>query len=175
MELRQDGQITEEQVKLEEGGLAETRDVFTPQSIGWDEQNGGAYTAVKNRLTKKEFYHHAVMKQCRSNINACSIILYICSFLTFVVNIFLYHNILGVLDVILLVGLGLGIQLGQSRVCAIVALVYSLINTLYALISTGHLSGYLIVICGAYATMSTFKYQKAWKEYEMTGSYPGIG
>lgn len=69
------------------------------------------------------------------------------------------------LDAFLLLGLALGIHIGKSRVCAVIVLVYSILNCLYALISTGKMSGYLIIIAGIYATIYTFKARKEYKEY----------
>ena len=69
------------------------------------------------------------------------------------------------LDAFLLLGLALGIHIGKSRACAVIVLVYSILNCLYALISTGKMSGYLIIIAGIYATIYTFKARKEYKDY----------
>lgn len=136
---------------------------------GWNEQNGEPYVSNQARMSKKEFYKHPSMKKIRGNINACSIITYLCAALTFVVNVLLTENLAGIVDVLLLFGMGLGIQLAKSRVCSVILLVYAGINTIYMVITAGRLGGYLILICGIYAVMETFKFQKAWSEYEKTG------
>lgn len=70
-----------------------------------------------------------------------------------------------VLDAILILGLALGIHIGKSRACAVIILVYSILNCLYALVRTGRAGGYLIIIAGGYATMYTFMARREYKEY----------
>lgn len=169
MELKQDEQITEEQSVQTE--------VFTPQGGAygeWDNPAGNPYVTPRAQLTQKEFYRHGAMSKIRGNIIVCAVIAYISAATTFLVNVLFVQYFFGIVDVLLLLGLGLGIQLGKSRACAIVLLVYSVINMLFSLVTTGRLGGYLVVICGVYAVISTFQFQKAWKEYETTGSYPGV-
>ena len=120
-------------------------------------------------MSKAEFYKQPALKKNRSNITACAVVAYFCAACTFIVNVVLAHNIFGMVDVCLLLGLGLGIHLGKSRVCAIILLVYAGINTIYILLTAGRFGGYLILLCGIYAVIETFKIQKAWKEYELTG------
>lgn len=136
---------------------------------GWNDQSENPYVSSGARMSKAEFYKQPALKKNRANINACAIITYICAACTFLINIVLVNNVSGMLDVCLLLGLGLGIHLGKSRVCAIILLVYAGINAIYTIVLTGRLGGYLIIICGIYAVIETFKLQKAWKEYELTG------
>lgn len=136
---------------------------------GWSDQSDSPYVNSGGRMSKAEFYKQPALKKNRSNITACAVVAYFCAACTFIVNVVLAHNIFGMVDVCLLLGLGLGIHLGKSRVCAIILLVYAGINTIYILLIVGRFGGYLILLCGIYAVIETFKIQKAWKEYELTG------
>ena len=71
-----------------------------------------------------------------------------------------------ILDVIVLVGLGLWIQLGYSRVAAIIAAVYSVFSMIVTTISTGRISGYVVVIAAVCGVIYTFKAAKAFKQYK---------
>ena len=53
--------------------------------------------------------------------------------------------------------------------CAVVLLVYSVFNMIYMLLLVGMPGGWLILVCGIYATIYTFKYQNAWQRYQQTG------
>ena len=137
-------------------------------------QDMNPYATPKAMLTKKEFYKHPVMKKARGNINSAAIITYICVVATFLLSVILFQNVFGMVDVLLLLGLGLGIHIGKSRACAGVLMGYSLFNVIYMIITTGQLGGYWIVIAAVVALMGTCSFQKAWKEYSTTGTYPGV-
>lgn len=68
-------------------------------------------------------------------------------------------------DAILVLGLALGIHIGKSRACAVIILVYSILNCLYSVVTTGRLGGYLIIIAGIYATIYTFKARREYKAF----------
>ena len=124
------------------------------------------------KLSKREFLHHPNLKKCCSNIKGSAITLYVCAVITAILSIFVLGNIFAIVDVAIVVGLGLGIHLGQSRVCAIICLVYAAFTFIYMTIENGRASGYLILIAAIYAVIATFQFQKAWKEYQLTGILP---
>ena len=115
--------------------------------------------------TKKEFLDLPENKKMKSEIKASAIIAYICAGVTLLVTL-VSGNMFSLLDVVILLVLGLLIHLRQSRACAIILLVYSLINVVYTIISTQSFGGYLIVIAGIFAVIYTFKLDKAWKAYQ---------
>lgn len=123
------------------------------------------------KLTKKEFLHHPNLKKTRSNINGSAIILYISAVLTSALGL-IDGNWFILIDIILLVGLGLGIQLAQSRACAIIACVYAAFNVIVTVVTTGSVGGWLVLLAAIYAIIATFQFQKAWKEYQQTGILP---
>lgn len=129
------------------------------------------------KMTKKEFLKHPNLKKCKSNINASAILLYFCAGITLIMTVLatlmtVSGGFSTIIDVLLLVGMGLGIQLAQSRACSIIIFVYSIINFIYGVIMTGRVTGWLIIVAGICAIIYTFKFQKAWKEYEQTGMIP---
>ena len=84
------------------------------------------------RMTKKEFNECANIKSITKNITAAAIIAYVIGAITFIVNVVMAGNIAGLVDVMIVVGLGLGIHLAKSRACAVIITAYSIINFIYA-------------------------------------------
>ena len=119
-------------------------------------------------MTKKEFWKHPSLKSCRGNINGVAILLYFSAAVTLLTAV-LSGNYFILIDALFVLGMGLGIQLGKSRVCAILIFAYSIYNLIYGLITTGKPTGWLVIIAGILAIIYTFKFQKAWKEYQQTG------
>ncbi len=120
-------------------------------------------------MTKNQLIQLPMLKNIKGNIVASSIIAYICAGITTIVAL-ASGNYYSFIDVFALIGLGLGIQLTYSRTCAIILLVYSLINVVVIFALTQQFGGYLVVAAGAYATSSTMKLDKIWKEYLSTGN-----
>ncbi|MDO5155292.1 MAG: hypothetical protein Q4D51_04945 [Eubacteriales bacterium] len=126
-------------------------------------------SAYASNITFKEFYKDYCSATTKKNINGSAITLYICSGITLIASILataLGVNIMAAaLDAVLMLGLALGIHIGKSRVCAVIVLIYSLINCIYTMTQTGRPGGWLIIIAGAYATIATFSARKEYKEY----------
>ena len=124
------------------------------------------YEAAPKAATLAEFLklpeNTALAKQAKTS----GIISYVCAALTALITIVVGGNVYGIVDVILLLAFGLGVHLKKSRVCAILLLIYAVINVVVTLISTGKFQGYLILLAGIYAVVSTFKIDKSWKEYQ---------
>jgi predicted membrane protein len=85
----------------------------------------------------------------------------------------MYQSLSGIFDASLIVVCSLLIQLLQSRVAAIVLMVYAALNVILVLVQTGRLGGWWIAVVGVYAIIYTFKFQKAWKAYK-NGDAPDI-
>lgn len=109
------------------------------------------------------------MSKVSKNINASAIMMYIVAGITLLANVIYAGNALGLLDVFVVIGMGLGIQLAQSRACAVVAAVYSVINCIVTIIMTGVPGGWLIIVASIYAVIATFKFNEAWDNYQRTG------
>ena len=124
--------------------------------------------APQKAATKKEFLELPENAKLKKEINTSGIFCYVCAALSVVVGVLLAGNYAVLLDAVILIGLGLGVHLAKSRVCAIILLVYSVFNVVYLLVSTGRFGGYLIVIAAVYAVINTFKLEKAWKAYRQS-------
>lgn len=136
---------------------------------GYGAQPYGYGGYAPRAATKKEFLKLPANDKVRKEINTCAIICYICAGITALVGLLVMKQPLILLDVALLVGLGLGIHLAQSRACAVVLLVYAVYSMVVGLIQNGQLSSYLVVIAGIFAVIYTFKAEKLWKEYQKGG------
>ncbi len=121
-------------------------------------------TAVPKLLTMKEYLKLPENKKLKSNITSSAVICYICSALTLIVSIL--GNPFGILDVAIVLACGILIQTIYSRAAAIVVLVYSIISTVIALIATGRLGGWLLVLAGIYAVIYTFKLRTEYNNYK---------
>lgn len=135
---------------------------------GWDapQAQKPAGTAESREMTKSEFFNIEAPKKIRSGVKSSAILCYVCAGITALAGLLLLKAPLMLIDAVIVLVLGLGIHLKQSRVCAVIVLAYSLISCLVSLISVGQLGGWLLILAGVYAVMNTFKLEKeyqAWK------------
>lgn len=151
-------------------GMTNCPNCGAPAGNGQPFAQGQPY-GYPQKLSKKEFLRHPNLKKCSGNLKASAIILYVCAVISLALGVFI-NNYAVIVDVVIIVGLGLGIQLAQSRVCAILICVYAVINVIYVSMSSGRAGGYLILIAAIDAIIATFQFQKAWKEYQKTGILP---
>lgn len=139
------------------------------------QQNNQQYGMPENqyisttRMTKREFDQCDNIKKIIKNITLSAVIAYIVGLISLFTNVVVAGNIFGIVDIVIVVGLGLGIQFAKSRACAIIMCVYSVINFIYMIILTGMPGGWLIIVCAVYAIIYTFKYHNAWDRYQQTG------
>lgn len=119
-------------------------------------------------MSKKEFYKHPNMSKVRKEITACGIIWYVLAGINFLLQVVYMQYIPGLLDVVLMLGLGLGVHLAKSRVCAAILTAYAVINTVILIIA-GTGNGALILIAAIFSLIYTIKFQSAWKKYQKTG------
>lgn len=150
---------------------------FNAGQPGTVQQAAGGYYANGMQggqplMTKEEFDKHPNIASVRSQIRGAGIICYVVAGISLVISV-ISGGVLGIidvlLDVLLLVGLGLGVQLAKSRVCAIILTVYGVFNTIIVTLQNGALGGWWVLLAGIYAVIYTFKYQGAWEEYRKTG------
>ena len=121
-------------------------------------------------LTKKEYLELPENIKLKKNIRSSAIICYVAALLSGAVGfLVLDTGAFILLDVAILVGLGLGVHLKQSKVCSVLLLVYAVASCILNLISNGQASGWLIILAGVYAVSATFKLDKQWKEYARQG------
>lgn len=129
------------------------------------------YVQTGAKLSKKEFYKHPNLANYRKGIRGSAIILYVCAAITLLAGLATY-NLFSIIDVVVIVGLALNIQFNQSRAAAVILCIYSLINVIVALLTTGSIGGWLIIIAAIIATIYTFCFKTLWKEYQKTGLIP---
>ena len=148
--------------------------------------NPGQLWSAPN-MTEKEFYNHLSVTKLKKNVKGAAIGCYVVGAFNILAGFFanmlaeaLYGEgtsgislAIGLFFMgILLIGLGVGIQVAKSRVCACVILGIAIINTIYTFIQIHRFGGWLIIVIGVSAVSATFAYQKAWKDYQETGALP---
>ena len=124
-------------------------------------------------LTKKQLIQYPAFSKERTNFTGAIIVGYLSTFITFAFAMFSQQYSM-LVDVVLILGLTLGIQFKYSRVCSVILFVYSIINTIGGFISSGRFTGLLIVAGGYCAVRASFSFAKAWKEYQETGTIPSF-
>ena len=123
-------------------------------------------------LAREQFDQHPLVQKYCKNIRASAIVMYVCAGITLLANVVAAQNIAGLLDVAILVGLGLGVHLARSRVCAYITLAYGVFNLIYMLVEYHIPGGYLVILGAVCAVGATSQYWKAWKNYQQTGQFP---
>ncbi len=121
--------------------------------------------AAPKASTKKEFLQLPENQKLRGNIKGAGIICYVCAGITLLMAL-IAGNLFGIVDVLLLVGFGLGIHLAQSKICAILLTIYAAINVIIMVINYGTLGGWLVLLAGIYGVIYTTRLDKAWKAYQ---------
>ena len=102
------------------------------------------------------------MKVIRTNIIICAALGYIIGIGSYVVNMALYKEKLVVFDMFFMIVLSMLINFLQSRVAAIVAAVYAVLNFAAVAILGGGISALPVVVFAIYALILTFMFQKKW-------------
>lgn len=125
-------------------------------------------------LGRMAFYKHPNVSSLKKQLAGCGIAMYILAALNCVIYAATGDIISAVMAAVIFVGLGLGIHLGQSRVCAILLTAYGVFNMVVAYMASGRFSGWLFLLVGVYGIIYTFKFHKAWKQYKKTGIIPFV-
>lgn len=117
----------------------------------------------------KEFAKLPQMRKYRNSIISSAVIMYICAFITLIFSVMILSSLNSLLDVAILVGLGLGIQLCYSRACAVACGAYSIFNVIALIVMFGRGGGWLIIIAAIAAINGTFRLRHSWQQYKETG------
>lgn len=115
-------------------------------------------------VSKKEFIEKYASPGCRKDIKSTAILCYVCVGITTILS--LAVNPIGFIDALILLGLALGMHLGKSKVCAILILIYSCLNAIIGLVTTGSVTGWMIIITGVFAVKTFNKIEKEYKEFQ---------
>ena len=124
--------------------------------------------AAEPNMSKREFYKHRFTQ--KGLVIAAAVICFISAVMSTLLAAINAYGVgwLMLLDVAIILGLGLGILIGRSRVCAIILAAYALYNTIYSIVAMGQFGGWLIVIGGVLAICGTFMFHKQWAAYSAT-------
>ena len=117
----------------------------------------------------KQFVKSLADKKMSKELNACSIICYIAAAATLAVGLIGGAGAAVILDVVVLLGLGIWLQLTYKRLPAILLLAYSIINVVYLAVTTKQFGGWLILLAGVLSVVYTFKAKKEYDNY-LSGS-----
>lgn len=115
--------------------------------------------------TKKEFLELPQNSKIKKELRSNAIICYVCAGISLALALFVLKQPTILIDVVLVLGLALGIHLKQSRVCAVLLCAYAVVNAIFGYVQNGKVSGYLILLAGIYSVITTFKIDKLWKSY----------
>ena len=110
-------------------------------------------------MTRYQFFKSPKMKQIRTPLRICGIWCYISGFITGILG----HSYI---DSFFMIALGLLVHLLQSRVAAVILAVYTAANCIMMSVQFGELAGHYLALLGILSVIYTFKFQKAWKEYQ---------
>lgn len=122
-------------------------------------------------LKKKEFFKRYASKRNIKSVNGAAALTYLCVVISAGLAVSAL-NYFALVEVVLIAGLALGIQIAKSRVCAVLLLIYSALNTILMSVSTGSLAGWLLLAAGLWAVESTFALHKEYKKYLEDGTIP---
>ena len=128
----------------------------------------GTQATAPRAATLKEFLKLPENKKLKRQINASAIICYICALITLGLMAAAEAPSM-ILDVVVVLVLGLLIHITKSKVCAVILLVFAVINTVYILATAQQFGGWLLLIAGGYAVSATFRLDKLWKAYQQQG------
>ena len=117
-------------------------------------------------MTRREFLKTPQMNAIRNNLFSSAVIGYVIAGLTLYFGVIKTGNYFAMLDVVLILACALLIHLLQSRAAAIVLAAYAVLNVVVTSVSNGRFSGWWVALVGVYAVIYTFKFQKAWKDYQ---------
>ena len=117
-------------------------------------------------MTRWEFFKSPKMSAISKNIFTCAVLGYVLSGLTLYLNVIKSGLYSSIPTVVVLLACSLLIHLLQSRVAAIVLAAYAVLNVVVTAVSNGRFSGWWVALVGVYAVIYTFKFQKAWKDYQ---------
>ena len=115
------------------------------------------------KVSKVEYCNTYADAAIKKEITTGCVIAYICAGITLLAAF--VSGLGAIVDVIIMVGLALGIHLKKSLVCSIILTVYGCFNVIMAIILTGKLGGWLILVGAIVALIACFRLDKEYKAY----------
>jgi len=127
---------------------------------------------MDQRMSKKEFWENGVSAKVKTGIKSAATAAFFSTVVTFIAAFFLDKSM--IIDAILTLLLGLGIQLKKSRFCACFLTVYFVISKVMLLVYGFSPANLVTAVAFFVFFVSgikyTFQYQKLWKSY-LKGEY----
>ena len=117
----------------------------------------------KSKITFRVFVNEIADKKIKKEIQVAGIIGYILAALNLIISLFM--NPYGIIDAVLIAGFSLGMHLEKSRICALLFLIYGVINFIIATAQQGKPAGHLILIIGICAIREFYIAHKQYKAY----------
>lgn len=135
-----------------------------PASAAWgNPANVTANTVIDRKsVTKKEYIAKYAPANLKKNIKSAAIVCYVCVGISAIASFALFQEPFMLIDVAIYLGLTLGMHLGNSKVCAILLLIFSILECVLSVVQFGRPSGWWLIIA-AVSAVSTFN--KLGKEY----------
>lgn len=148
-------------------GFDNNRIDSTEQTIGF----GGSYQRtndVERVVTKKEYIKNYADEKMIKDIKKSAIVGYVCSGITAVLGIAMF-NIGIIVEVLIMIGLLLGMHLGRKKWCAMTYLIIAIIDCIVSMVFTGSPSGWLVIVAGIWAVSTFNKIDKAYRIFKDNG------
>lgn len=125
---------------------------------------------IEPKLTREQFNKHPNMKPVKKQITSYAIWMYVIVVLN--IPALLLLEMANILDILIVAGCAVVLQVKQSRTAAIVFLVYTVINFVITLAVYGRGAGWVLILLAVKAYSSTNRLQSYWKRYQITGDIP---
>ena len=116
-------------------------------------------------LSKKMFFSMYASAKVRRGIRSSAILCYVCAVLSVLYELSAMGTLYSLLDASIMVLMGVLIHTIQSRVAAVILLIYSVVNLIVAWVGTGSPGGWLIIVAGIAAVHATFSLNREYKDY----------
>lgn len=141
----------------------------TEQTMGFDASFPKSTTNSAGRtITKKEYIKNYADEKMIKDIKKAAIVGYVCSGITAVLGLVMV-NIGIIVEVLIMIGLLLGMHLGRKKWCAMTYLIIAILDCVVSMVFTGSPSGWLIIVAGIWAVSTFNKIDKAYKVFKDNG------
>lgn len=141
----------------------------TEQTMGFDSSfHRSAPNDSGQVITKKEYIKNHADEKLIKDIKKAAIVGYVCSGITAVLG-FVMVNIGIIVEVLIMIGLLLGMHLGRKKWCAMTYLIIAILDCVVSMAFTGSPSGWLIIVAGIWAVGTFNKIDKAYRVFKDNG------
>lgn len=119
-----------------------------------------AASVNRQSVSKKEYIENYAPYALRKNIKNIAIVCYGLAAISAVSSIALTGSFMALIDVVVFVGITLGMHLGKSKICAILLLIFSIGECVLTTIMLGMFSGWWWIVLGILAVSTFVKLDK---------------